>query len=203
MSPVVALVTGLLTGLSLIVVIGAQNAFVLRQGILRRHVGPVVGFCIASDAVLMVLGTLGVGVVVGEQPAVLVAIRWVGVVFLVGYAAFALRRAVVAEVLTAADEGGRSWGRVLVTVAAFTWLNPHVYLDTVVLLGSLANTHGSVARWWFTAGSALGSAVWFGGLGFGARLLAPVFARPLAWRLLDVVIFVMMTGLAVILAVGD
>jgi L-lysine exporter family protein LysE/ArgO len=196
------LVAGLGAGLALIVVIGAQNAFVLRQGVLGRHVTLVVGFCIASDAALMALGTLGVGAVTGRVPLVLDLVRWCGAVFLAAYAAFALRRAFSSSALTGDGAGAGSAGTTVATVAAFTWLNPHVYLDTVVLLGSLANAHGPSGRWWFTSGSALGSVVWFCALGFGARLLAPLFARPVAWRVLDVAVASMMTLLAATLVVG-
>ena len=197
-----ALLAGLGAGLALIVVIGAQNAFVLRQGVLRRHVTLVVGFCIASDAVLMALGTLGVGAVTGREPVVLDLVRWCGVAFLAAYAVFALRRAFGSSALTTGGTAAGSTRTTVATVAAFTWLNPHVYLDTVVLLGSLANTHGPSGRWWFTSGSVLGSAAWFCSLGFGARLLAPLFVRPVAWRVLDVAVATMMAVLALTLAVG-
>jgi len=196
------LLAGLAAGLSLIVVIGAQNAFVLRQGVVGRHVALVVGFCIVSDAGLMVLGTLGVGTVTARFPVVLDLVRWCGVAFLAAYAGFAVRRAFGSAALAPDGAGAGSTRRAVATVAAFTWLNPHVYLDTVVLLGSLANAHGGSGRWWFTSGSALGSALWFGGLGFGARVLAPLFSRAVAWRILDLAVAAMMTALAVGLVAG-
>jgi L-lysine exporter family protein LysE/ArgO len=202
--PLVSVLAGLAAGLSLIVVIGAQNAYVLRQGILGLHVPLVVGFCALSDALLIVLGTLGVGVLTEQRPMVLDLVRWVGVAFLVAYAVLAARRAMLPETLEAQQargQAGRSAVVVLAAVAAFTWLNPHVYLDTVVLLGSLANAQGA-DRWWFALGAVMGSIMWFCGLGFGARLLAPVFARPTAWRVLDLAIAAMMAALAVGLVVG-
>jgi L-lysine exporter family protein LysE/ArgO len=197
-----ALATGLFAGLGLIVAIGAQNAYVLRQGILAKYVALVVGFCIASDVVLMALGTLGVGAATRRLPALVEAVRWLGVAFLLVYAVFAACRALAPAALDAVGAGSGSVRTALATVAALTWLNPHVYLDTMVLLGSLANSHGPVGRWWFTTGSALGSVLWFGALGYGARLLAPWFARPLAWRVLDLGVAVMMAGLALTLGVS-
>jgi L-lysine exporter family protein LysE/ArgO len=188
---------GLGLGLSLIVAIGAQNAFVLRQGLRREHVLPIVLVCALSDAVLIVAGVAGAGAVFAVAPGVLTVVTWAGAVFLIGYGVLAARRAIRPSVLAA---GGGSTGTT-VTVAvttclALTWLNPHVYLDTVVLLGSIANTHGA-DRWWFAAGAVLGSVLWFTALGFGARMLQPVFARPAAWRVLDGVIAVVMVAIAV------
>jgi len=193
---------GLLTGLSLIVAIGAQNAYVLRQGLLRSHVGAVVVLCALSDLVLITAGVSGIGAVVDHARWVLDVVRWLGVAFLVWYAAGSLRRARRPERLAAEAGGGAPRSRALGRAAALTWLNPHVYLDTVLLLGSIANTHGSGGRWWFAAGAGLASIVWFCGLGFGARLLAPLLARPRAWQVLDVVIAVVMLLVAARLALG-
>ncbi|RMI09068.1 LysE/ArgO family amino acid transporter [Cellulomonas triticagri] len=197
--------TGLAFGLSLIVAIGAQNAFVLRTGLRGRHVLPVVAVCALSDAVLITAGVGGLGTLVDRYPAVLVAARVGGAVFLAGYAVVAARRAwrPTGDVLTdeAPAPGRAGLLPVLGTALALTWLNPHVYLDTVVLLGSVAGTHGDL-RWWFGAGAVLGSLVWFAALGYGARLLRPVFARPAAWRVLDATIAVVMATIAASLLLG-
>ena len=243
---------GLGLGLGLIVAIGAQNAFVLRQGIRRQHVLAVVLICIASDAVLIVAGVAGAGALFTAVPWLVTASRWGGALFLLGYAVLAARRAVRrpspgAEGLrvdsTPSDDGpragaigphppppsgSRSSGRgsvatqvtcapaatglstpepgrllaVVGTALAMTWLNPHVYLDTFVLLGSAASSHGP-ARWAFAAGAVLGSTLWFCALGLAARALAPVFARPIAWRVLDGVIAVIMACVATGLLVGS
>ena len=196
-----SLVAGFGTGLSLIVAIGAQNAFVLRQGIRREHVGAVAGLCALSDAALIVAGVLGIGTVVERAPVVLDVVRWGGVVFLLGYAVIALRRALRPEVLRAvADGAGTTLAAALATAAALTFLNPHVYLDTVLLLGSIANQHGDDGRWDFATGAVLASLIWFFGLGYGARRLAPLFAKPVAWRVLDASIAAVMTLIALSLA---
>ena len=193
---------GLGFGLSLIVAIGAQNAFVLRQGLRREHVLAVVLVCALSDAVLILLGIAGAGAVIRSAPVVLTVVRYAGAVFLLAYGILAARRALRPAALTADGPAVRTGlAATLVTVLALTWLNPHVYLDTVVLLGSIANTHGD-GRWWFGAGAVLGSVIWFTALGYGARLLQPVFAKPAAWRVLDAIIAVVMVALAVSLIVG-
>ena len=196
-----AAAAGLGLGLSLIVAIGAQNAFVLRQGLRLEHVGAVVAVCFLSDAALIAAGVGGAGAVVTRAPAVLRVVCFAGAAFLLVYGLLAARRALHPAALLP-DAGGSRTGlaATLGTCLALTWLNPHVYLDTVVLLGSLASTYDD-QRWWFAAGAVLGSAVWFTGLGFGARLLRPVFARPAAWRVLDAGIAVVMVSLAVSLAV--
>jgi L-lysine exporter family protein LysE/ArgO len=196
-----AVAAGLGLGLSLIVAIGAQNAFVLRQGLRVEHVAAVVAVCIASDAVLIAAGTLGAGTAVVRVPWLLTAVCLGGAAFLLGYAVLAARRAIRPAALLTDAAGARAGLAVtVVTCLALTWLNPHVYLDTVVLLGSLSGTYGD-QRWWFAAGAAAGSLVWFIGLGYGARLLRPVFARPAAWRVLDGLIATVMAALAVSLAV--
>jgi L-lysine exporter family protein LysE/ArgO len=195
--------TGLLAGLSLIVAIGSQNAFVLRQGLKRSHVALVVTVCAASDVLLIGLGVGGLGVVIERAPVLLDVVRWAGALFLTGYAILAARRAVGGEALDAGGGAGNmSWQAALGTSLALTWLNPHVYLDTVLLLGSLASTHGPDGRWWFAAGAALGSILWFTALGVGARYLAPLFRRRSAWRVLDALIAVVMLALAVMLVIG-
>ena len=193
---------GLGFGLSLIVAIGAQNAFVLRQGLRREHVLAVVLVCALSDAVLILLGIAGAGAVIEAVPVVLTVVRYAGAAFLLVYGLLAARRALRPAALTADGPAVRaSLAATVGTTLALTWLNPHVYLDTVVLLGSIANTHGD-GRWWFGVGAVLGSIIWFTALGYGARLLQPVFAKPAAWRVLDAVIAVVMVALAVSLVVG-
>ena len=190
---------GLGTGMSLIVAIGAQNAFVLRQGIRREHVPAIVAICAASDAVLIACGVAGIGAALQAWPTGITAIAWIGGVFLLCYGALAVRRALRPSSLTLDRSApvGRKRTTVL-TCIGLTWLNPHVYLDTLLLLGSVANGYGD-RRWLFGVGAAVGSAVWFSGLGFGARLLRGVFARPTAWRVLDILIAATMVTLGVIM----
>ncbi|WP_404320961.1 LysE/ArgO family amino acid transporter [Arthrobacter luteolus] len=197
------LLTGFVSGLALIIAIGAQNAFVLRQGLRREHLPAVVGVCILSDAVLILAGTAGVGRLTQSAPLALDVIRWAGAAFLLAYAFLSLRRALRPQSLRAADAGRGTLAAALITCLSLTWLNPHVYLDTVVLLGSLAATHGPDGRWIFAVGGVAASAVWFSALGFGARLLAPVFARPRAWQILDLAIAVFMVVLAVSLVTAS
>jgi L-lysine exporter family protein LysE/ArgO len=196
------LLTGLGAGASLIIAIGAQNAYVLRQGLRREHVLPIVLICIVSDALLIAAGVAGIGAVIEAAPLALEIVRWAGFAFLLFYALFAARRALRPERLEAANGVGAItlWAAVA-TCLALTWLNPHVYLDTILLLGSLSASHGDPGRWVFGAGAVLASILWFGMLGFGARFLAPVFARPIAWRILDGAIAVLMVVLAVLLVV--
>ncbi|MBT1004290.1 LysE/ArgO family amino acid transporter [Paenarthrobacter sp. DKR-5] len=184
-------------GLSLIVAIGAQNAFVLRQGLRREHILPIVLICIASDVVLIAAGVAGIGALTRTAPWVLQVVRWAGAAFLLAYAVIAARRALRPGALQTAGSGAAgSLAAAVGTCLAITWLNPHVYLDTVLLLGSLAAPHGPDGRWLFALGAALGSTLWFSLLGFGARFLAPVFARPRSWRILDGGIAVLMAVLA-------
>jgi L-lysine exporter family protein LysE/ArgO len=197
-----ATLTGFLTGLSLIVAIGAQNAYVLRQGLASDRVGVVVAICAASDVLLIVAGVAGVGVLVENAGWALDAVRWLGVAFLTVYGVMSLWRARSPEALRAADAPASSLGGVAARALALTWLNPHVYLDTVLLLGSLAASHGPGGRWWFAVGAGLASVAWFLGLGYGARLLSPLLARPRAWQVLDVLIGLTMLTIAVSLAVS-
>ena len=199
---ILAALSGLGFGLSLIVAIGAQNAFVLRQGLRREHVLAVVAICAISDAVLIVVGVGGLGTIVQLAPWLLVIVRIAGAAFLLGYGFLAARRALRPTALSSDVDGAASSLRTAVlTVLALTWLNPHVYLDTVVLLGSVAGTHGG-DRWWFALGAVVASIAWFSALGFGARLLRPLFARPISWRILDGIIALVMTTIAVSLIVG-
>lgn len=198
-------ILGLLTGLSLIIAIGAQNAFVLRLGIegRTRVVASVVAICALSDAALILAGVLGMGALVAKAPAVMVVVRLVGAVFLLGYGLWAARRAIRPGALLVPESSGSTGMRVAVTtVLALTWLNPHVYLDTVLFLGAVASQQVAAERWWWAGGAMAASVLWFAGLGFGARLLRPVFARPGAWRVLDGAIAVVMIALGLRLALG-
>lgn len=198
---VVAALAGLGLSLSLIVAIGAQNAYVLRQGLRREHVVPIVAVCAISDATLILAGVAGGGAVLDRWPWLLVVVRVGGAAFLLLYALLSARRALRPAVLSVEVDGERSpLATVLLTTLALTWLNPHVYLDTVVLLGSIAHSYEG-DQWWFAAGATLASVLWFCALGFGARLLRPLFARPIAWRVLDASIAVVMATLALLLLV--
>ena len=190
---------GFATSLGLIVAIGAQNAFVLRQGIRNEHVLPVVMFCAAADFALIAAGIAGVGALITAHPQLTTAVRYGGALFLICYGLLAARRALRPAVMTPAADTPTALSAALLTCAALTFLNPHVYLDTVVLLGSLANQLGD-KRWLFGAGAAAASAVWFISLGFAARRLAGLFARPGTWRILDGLIAVTMIGLGISLA---
>lgn len=207
-----SLLAGLGLGFSLIIAIGAQNLFVLRQGVRREHLVAVVAVCATSDAVLILLGVSGIGLVLQAVPWLLVVVRWAGAAFLLGYAVLAARRALrpsgkTLSVGTAAsppipDAGGTALrtrttlATTVLTCLALTWLNPHVYLDTVFLLGSVASTHGD-GRWAFAVGACLASLVWFTALGFGARYLGRWLDTPRAWRILDALIAVVMVAIAV------
>ena len=195
--------SGLGLGLSLIIAIGSQNAFVLRQGLRRQQVGPVVLVCVLSDIVLIAAGVAGAGAVVQGRPGLLDAVRIAGAVFLAAYGLLAARRALRPQVFAPGDEApSSSLGGAVATALALTWLNPHVYLDTVVLLGSIAQSHDG-RQWWFAGGAALGSVVWFVALGYGAALLRPLFATPRAWQVLDALIALVMLGLAASLVVAS
>ena len=196
-SPVVV---GFLASFALIAAIGAQNAFVLRQGIRREHVLPVIAMCTLSDIVLIAAGIAGVGALINAHPGAIDVAKFGGAAFLVGYGLLAAKRAWRPSSLSPSDAAPARLAEVLVTCAALTFLNPHVYLDTVVLLGALANEHRD-ERWLFGVGAVTASAVWFVGLGLGARRLAGLFSTPGTWRVLDSLIAVTMIGLGVMLAV--
>ncbi|MGV1003373.1 MAG: LysE/ArgO family amino acid transporter [Candidatus Nanopelagicales bacterium] len=251
MNEFAAMVAGFGVGLSLIVAIGAQNAYVLRQGLQREHVGPIVAVCALSDALLISLGITGIGATVTHLPWLLGAVRIVGAAFLIGYGVFAAYRAhrgepdgLSADGLSADDtrdepipgRGDAPAGTLtqdmplpatlsatlpttapatppgdqrttlrtaLLTTAALTWLNPHVYLDTVFLLGSVANSHGDPGRWYFGIGAATASIVWFSALGFGSRVLRPILRGRTAWRVLDFGIAFVMIALGLSLLRGQ
>jgi L-lysine exporter family protein LysE/ArgO len=190
------LIVGFLASFALIAAIGAQNAFVLRQGIRREHVLPVVAMCTASDIVLIAAGIAGVGALVGAHPNALNVAKFGGAAFLLGYGLLAAKRAWRPSSLTPSDAAPTRLTQVLITCAALTFLNPHVYLDTVVLIGALANEQHD-GRWLFGVGAVTASAVWFVSLGLGARRLAGLFATPSTWRILDGLIAVTMIALGV------
>ena len=203
MTPVLtAALAGLGFGLSLIVAIGAQNAYVLRQGLRKEHVFVIVAICALSDAALIAVGVAGLGAIIQQLEWLLLLIEVIGGVFLCTYGVMAAKRAWKPEVLNT-DTGGKAVSLKVAagTALALTYLNPHVYLDTVLLLGSVAGTY-EADRWWFAAGAMLGSVIWFSTLGFGARLLDPVFKKPTAWRVLDAIIAVVMFTLGMSLLVS-
>lgn len=187
-------------GLGLIVAVGAQNAYVLQRSIRGDvRMAPIVAFCVASEAALILLGVIGVGALVESAPGAISVMRWIGVVFLLAYGGFAAYRAVRPGQGLEAGGDARipSTMGAVAACAAFTWLNPHAYLDSVVFLGTLANQQGGDLRWVFAAGAFLAGIAWFSLIGFGGKALRGLFARPAAWRVLDAAIAVMMLVLAV------
>jgi L-lysine exporter family protein LysE/ArgO len=188
--------SGFALGGSLIIAIGAQNAFILRQGLIRAHVFVLCLICALSDAVLIAAGVAGLGTLVSRSPLLISAVTLGGAIFLGTYAAMAFRRAAKPGALVAGAPEGMALKPAVLACLAFTFLNPHVYLDTVVLLGSLSAGREGAERWAYGMGAAIASFTWFFGLGYGARYLAPLFARPAAWRILDVLIGVVMAMLA-------
>lgn len=195
-----AAASGFVAAAGLIIAIGAQNAFVLRQGLQQGHVGLVVLVCMLGDIVLILAGVAGIGALVHQWPWLLQLLRFGGAAFLAIYGAMAAQRAIRGGgELTAAGAAKQHWRPVLLTVLAFTFLNPHVYLDTMVLLGSLSTRYPAEIRWAFALGACCASAAWFTLLGYGARLLLPVFKNPRAWRVLDSVMALFMLGLSLLL----
>ncbi len=195
------LLVGFLTSFTLIAAIGAQNAFVLRQGIRGEHVLAVVSVCAISDLLLITAGIAGIGAVITAHPNTVTFAKIGGAGFLFVYGALAARRALRSSSMAPAQDGSARLVSVLLTCLALTFLNPHVYLDTVVLLGTLANQHAD-GRWLFGIGAVTASVVWFVSLGFGARRLAGLFATPLTWRILDGLIAITMIGLGIWMVVG-
>lgn len=194
-----AVVPGFLTALSLIMAIGAQNAFVIRQGLTRKHVLLVVLVCFASDAALIALGIGGFGAVISSLPWLLEVIRWGGIAYLTWFGVRSLVSAFKNDTLDAAGGGVQSTKKVLFTLLGFTFLNPHVYLDTVILLGGIGSQFGA-SKWFFAIGASIGSLVWFFSLGFGAKAAARFMAKPIFWRVLDSVIAAVMFAVALTLA---
>ncbi|KRC82904.1 amino acid transporter [Sphingomonas sp. Root241] len=181
---------------ALIMAIGAQNLFVLRQGLKREHVGPIVLFCGCADALLIAAGVGGVGALLGAMPQLTMALTVGGALFLSWYGFKAFQRMMAPEAMTVTTQGSVALGRALGTAAAFTLLNPHVYLDTVLLMGAAGSAHTPALRPVFVAGAATASIIWFAALGYGARILTPLFARPAAWKVLDAVVGIVMLTLA-------
>jgi L-lysine exporter family protein LysE/ArgO len=202
MNLVSAGISGFALGGSLIIAIGAQNAFILRQGLIRSHVFVLCLICALSDAVLIAAGVGGLGTIVSQSPVLISVVTIGGAIFLGTYAVMAFRRALNPAAMVAGAPEGMALQPAVLTCLAFTFLNPHVYLDTVVLLGSLSAALEGAERTAYGAGAATASFVWFFGLGYGARFLAPLFGRPAAWRVLDVLIGVVMSLLALGLLVS-
>jgi L-lysine exporter family protein LysE/ArgO len=189
-------ITGLFTGLALIVAIGAQNAFLLRQGIRGEQVLPIVLTCLISDIVAITAGVLGLGVVIERWPGVLPVAQVVGGIYLIAFGIHAALRAWRPASMAAEQGASISWQKAVLLTLALTWLNPHFYLDAVLMLGTVANSFGD-QRLWFLLGTLIASTGWFFGLGYGARLLRGLFARPRAWRVLDSAVAVIMGGLGI------
>jgi L-lysine exporter family protein LysE/ArgO len=195
-----AATAGFFASAGLIIAIGAQNAFVLRQGLQRRHVGLVVAICMLGDIALILCGVAGIGALIDQWPALLQALRFGGAAFLGAYGLMAAYRAWRGSgALAPTTAGETDWRHVAWACLAFTFLNPHVYLDTMVLLGGLSTRYPGMTRWAFATGACTASVLWFSTLGYGARLLLPVFRNPLAWRVLDGLIAVFMLLLCLLL----
>ena len=190
-------VSGFLLSAALIMAIGAQNLFVLRQGLKREHVGPIVLFCGSADALLIVAGVAGVGAFLAAVPQLTLFLTIGGAAFLGWYGFKALRRMAAPEAMAVASNGSISLGGAMAATAGFTFLNPHVYLDTIFLMGAAGSAQPAALRPIFVAGAVSASFTWFAALGYGARLLVPLFARPMAWRVLDAIVGVTMLSLAV------
>ena len=196
-----AILPGFLTGFSLIVAIGAQNAFILRQGLTRQYIFLIVTVCAFSDALLIALGTFGLGALIQAIPHLLEIMRWLGVAYLTWFGLSSARRAIKTNALTVAEDAHVSLKKTMLLTLGFTFLNPHVYLDTVILVGSLANHFGD-NKWFFAIGAAIASFTWFFSLGFAASKLAVLMAKPVFWKILDIFIAAVMFSLAINLAVG-
>jgi len=198
----IALFSGLFAGLSLIIAIGAQNAFVIRQGLTRQHVFLVVAICAASDALLISLGAGGLGALIQAHSGVLEFVRWFGVAYLTWFGIKSLRAALAAQTLNAASQPVLSRNKVIATTLALTFLNPHVYLDTVILLGAIANQFTG-KTWHFAAGAMLGSLIWFTSIGYGAKAASKYMSKPIFWKVLDVLIAGVMFGVAAYLGLHN
>lgn len=194
------LLTGFLLSAALIMAIGAQNLFVLRQGLRREHVGAIVLFCGAADALLIMAGVAGVGAFLAAVPQLATLLALAGSAFLAWYGIRALRRITVSEAMAVIETRGITLTRALMATAGFTLLNPHVYLDTVLLMGAAGSSQPEALRPFFVVGAAAASFAWFAALGYGARLLRPLFTRPVAWRVLDAFVGIVMLTLAASLA---
>ena len=176
--------------------IGAQNLFVLRQGLKREHVGPIVLFCGCADLALITAGVTGIGAFLAAVPQLVTIATLAGAAFLGWYGVMALRRMAVPEAMKVGNASRLTLRRALATTAAFTFLNPHVYLDTMLLMGTIGAARPLAMRPFFVLGAAAASFTWFAALGFGARLLKPVFAKPSSWRILDAGVGIVMLTLS-------
>jgi L-lysine exporter family protein LysE/ArgO len=199
---VIALATGFITGLSLIVAIGAQNAFVIRQGLMRSHVFTVVLFCALSDTALIFAGVGGLGALIQSAPHLLEIIRWFGVIYLLWFSLRTAKSAFANKSLTPADVSQLSLRRVIGSLFAFTYLNPHVYLDTVIFLGSVSNQF-STEKWIFAFGASTASVVWFSVIGFGARSASQLMSKPIFWKVFDICVSAIMAAVAILLATAS
>lgn len=199
MGGLTAIVPGVVTGLSLIIAIGAQNAFVIRQGLTRKFVFEVAIVSAALDATLILLGTGGLGALIETVPMLFDIVRWFGVAYLVWFGIQSVRRAFANEVMSLEGDSATSRWAIVLSTVTFSLLNPHVYLDTVIFLGSVANQFGA-DRWWFALGACIASFVWFFGIAYGARGLSRFVTKPIFWRVLDSLIAVTMFAVAAILA---
>jgi L-lysine exporter family protein LysE/ArgO len=197
-----AIVAGFALGGGLIVAIGAQNAFVIRQGVLNQHVFWICLFCSVSDAILIWGGTYGLGLILKQVPLLIPVMTYGGVAFLIWYGVKAARRVLNPQGLAEAGKTTTSLFMALASCAAFTWLNPHVYLDTVVLVGSIANARASGEQAPFALGASLASFIWFFAIGYGAKALRGPLSTPLVWRGIDAAIAIIMFWLALKLLIG-
>ena len=197
-----AIIPGFLAGLSLIIAIGAQNAFVIRQGLTKKFVLLTVLICAFSDALLIALGASGLGALIKANKNILEFVRWFGVAYLLWFAFKSARSAFKSAVLNSAGEASADKKSVILTVLGLTFLNPHVYLDTVILLGSISNQFGS-DKWFFVTGAIFASFLWFTSIGFGAKSASRFMSRPIFWKILDSLIAAIMLSIAVFLALYD
>jgi L-lysine exporter family protein LysE/ArgO len=193
------LISGFFSGLTLIVAIGAQNAFVIKQGLRREHVLLIVLICSISDALLIFLGSAGLGQLIQSIPELLEVVRWFGVVYLLWFGVKSFKSAFTHQSLSAAEGQLSSKRMIVTTMLALTFLNPHVYLDTVILLGSIANQFEN-QRWLFSTGAAFGSFVWFFSIGYGAKAASRFMSKPIFWKVLDLIIAAIMFTIAIFLA---
>ena len=194
-----AIIPGLLAGFSLIIAIGAQNAFVIRQGLTKKYVLLTVLICAFSDAILIALGASGLGALIKSNKNILEFVRWFGVIYLLWFAFKSAKSVFKKEVLNSAGEASADRKSVILTVLALTFLNPHVYLDTVILLGSISNQFGT-DKWFFVIGAMLASFIWFTAIGFGAKSASRFMSQPIFWKILDLIIALVMVSIAAFLA---
>ena len=194
-----AIIPGLLAGFSLIIAIGAQNAFVIRQGLTKKFVLLTVLICAFSDAILIALGASGLGALIKSNKNILEFVRWFGVIYLLWFAFKSAKSVFKKEVLNSAGEASADRKSVILTVLALTFLNPHVYLDTVILLGSISNQFGT-DKWFFVIGAMLASFIWFTAIGFGAKSASRFMSQPIFWKILDLIIALVMVSIAAFLA---